>query len=142
MRKAKPGYTVHELCRVFQTRASTYYYQCREKSINHEERIMMAAVKTIAVETNYSYGKRRIHASLLNQGFKLGIFRTKTLMKKANVFAITPRKRHYYPSTGKPHIKAENILARRFYPKTINTHWVGDNLCSHASRLELLGLCA
>ncbi len=47
-------------------------------------------------------------------------------MKKANVFAITPRKRHYCPSTGKPHIKAENILERQFYPKTINTHRVGD----------------
>ncbi len=47
-------------------------------------------------------------------------------MRKANVFAITPRKKHYYPNTGKSHIKADNILRRQFYPETINTHWVGD----------------
>ncbi len=87
---------------------------------------MITAIKAIAVETGHTYGKRRMHASLRNRGFTLGIYRTSTLMKKANVTAITPRKRHYYPNAGKTHIKVRNILERQFYPKTVNTHWVGD----------------
>ena len=126
MKKANPDYTVHELCRVFGVSMSTYYYQCRQRPIKHEELIMMAAIKTIAVETGHTYGKRRMHASLLSRGFEVGIYRTATLMKKANVTAITPRKRHYYPNSGRTHIKATNILERQFYPDTINTHWVGD----------------
>ena len=70
-----------------------------------------------------------MHASLLNRGFKIGVYRTATLMKKANVTAIAPRNRHYYPHAGKNHIKAKNILERQFYPETINT-----------PRLELPGL--
>ena len=126
MKKAEPKYTVHELCLLFQTSVSTYYYQNRMKTINHEELVLIAEIKTIAKETGNSYGKRRIHASLLKRGFKLGLYKTGTLMRKANIFAITPRKRHYYPDSGKAHIKAANILERQFSPETINTHWVGD----------------
>ena len=81
-----------------------YYYQCRPRPVKHEELVMMAAIKTIAIETGHSYGKRRMHASLVIRGFKLGVYRTATLMKKANVTAIAPRKRHYYPNAGKTHI--------------------------------------
>ena len=126
MKKANPTYTVHELCSLFQTGISTYYYQNRRKSINHEELVMIAEIKTIAKETSNSYGKRRIHDSLLNRGFKIGLHRTAILMKKAHVVAITPGKRHYYPNAGKTHIKADNILDRQFYSETITTHWVGD----------------
>ncbi len=61
MKKANPDYTTHELCRVFKVSTSTYYYQCRQKSTHHEERIMVESIKMIAVETNYSYGKRGMH---------------------------------------------------------------------------------
>ncbi len=122
MKKATPDYMVHQLCRVFETDPNTYYYQCQQKPVGHQEHIILESIKTIVVKTCYTYGKRRIHASLINQGFKLGIFRTATLMRKANVFATAPRKKHDYPNTDKPHIKTENILGRQFQPKTISTH--------------------
>lgn len=106
MKKANPDYTVHELCRVFQTSISTYYYQCRQKPIKHEELVMIAAIKTVAIEIGHCYGKRCMHASLLNWGFKLGLYRVATLLKKANDFAITQRRKHYYPNAGKTYIKA------------------------------------
>ena len=126
MKKANPNYTIHELCSLFQSSVSTYYYQNRQKPINHEALLVIAEIKTIAKEVGNSYGQRRIHASLLRRGFKIGLHRTGSLMKKANIVAITPRKRHYYPNAGKTHTKATNILDRQFYPETINTHWVGD----------------
>ena len=47
-------------------------------------------------------------------------------MKRANVIAIRPRKRHYYPNDGTVHKKAKNLLNREFKQQSINTHWVGD----------------
>ena len=56
----------------------------------------------------------------------LGICRTVTLMRKADIKAIRPKKRHYYPNTGKLHKRADNLLNRDFNQPVRNTHWVGD----------------
>jgi len=124
MKKANPDYTVHELCLLFQLSERTYYAQVRQKPMNHKELCMIATIKSIADETGYTYGKRRMRVSLEHQGFKFGIHKTRSLMNKAQVVAIKPKEKHYYPSIGKTHVKASNILARQFSPKTMNTHWV------------------
>jgi transposase InsO family protein len=126
MKKANPDYTVNELCLLFQFSERTYYAQFQQKPVNHKELSMITTIKSIADETGHTYGKRRMRVSLEHQGLKLGIHKTRTLMRKALVVAITPKKKHYYPNTGKTHVKATNILARQFSPKTMNTHWVGD----------------
>lgn len=126
MKKANVDYTVTELCLLFQYGERTYYAQIRQKPINHQELVVTAVIKSTAAETGNTYGKRRMHASLQQQGFKLGINKTASLMKKSHVIAITPRRKHYYPNTGKDHAKATNILDRQFSPETMNTHWVGD----------------
>ena len=126
MKKANPEYTIQELCRLFKVSVSTYYEQIRPRPIKAEEVRVIAAIKHIATETGNTYGKRRMQLELHKQGFALGLYRTASLMKKANVFAITPKKKHYYADGGKTHIKAENLLDRQFQPGTVNTHWVGD----------------
>ena len=47
-------------------------------------------------------------------------------MKMANIKAIRPKKRHYYPNTGKLHKRADNLLNREFNQTNSNTHWLGD----------------
>lgn len=126
MKKANPDYTINELCALLQLSTRTYYAQIQHKPVNHKELAMIVTIKSIANETGHTYGKRRMHASLKNQGFKLGLDKTRTLMKKAAIQAIKPKKKHYYPNAGKAHRKATNILARQFSPKTMNTHWTGD----------------
>ena len=126
MKKANSNYTVIELCSLFQLSESTYYAQARQQPINHEALAMIVAIRSIAIETDNVYGRRRMHVALLQKGFKLGIHKTASLMAKAQIVAITPKPKHYYANAGKVHPKATNILARQFNPKTINTHWVGD----------------
>jgi len=63
---------------------------------------------------------------LNNNGFQLGLHQTATLMKKAEVVAIRPMKRHYYPNNGLEDKYFPNLLNREFTPNTLNTHWVGD----------------
>jgi len=126
MKKATPDYSVHELCSLFQLSESTYYAQQRPKPIQTEETMMIATIKSIAAETSSTYGRRPMKVALAMKGFKLGIYRTATLMKQAAVKAIRPSRKHYYPNAGKAHLIAPNLLDRQFNPEQANTHWVGD----------------
>lgn len=126
MKKANNNYTITELSALFNVKLSTYYYQQQEKMIRPEEIKMIAAIKSVAVETGNTYGKRRMNEALQLQGFQLGRYKTASLMKKACVVAVNPRKKHYYPDSGEIHRKAPNVLNRAFTPETVNTHWVGD----------------
>jgi len=87
---------------------------------------MIIKIKSIANETNNSYGKRRMNVELLNNGLDIGLHQTASLMKKAGVVAIRPMKRHYYPNNGLEDKYFPNLLNREFRPGTLNTHWVGD----------------
>ena len=42
-------------------------------------------------------------------------------MKMANIKVIKPKKRHYYPNTGKLHKRADNLLDRDFNQQKSNT---------------------
>jgi len=126
MNKADNDYTVTELCELFTIKLSTYYYHRQEKPIKLEEEQIIARLKATAIETTNSYGKRRMLKVLRQHGHQLGIYKTATLMKKAHVVAINPKKKHHYPDSGEVHDKAPNVLKRQFNPGTINTHWVGD----------------
>jgi len=126
MNKDATRYTVTELCKVFNIKSSTYYYHQQEKPINVEQSQMIVTLKETAIDTTNSYGKRRMLKVLRQQGHQLGIYKTASLMKKANVVAINPKKKHHYPDSGKVHDTAPNVLQRQFNPGKINTHWVGD----------------
>lgn len=126
MKKANQAYTTTELCALFNVKLSTYYYQHPEKAMNPETIRLMTAIKAVANETDNTYGKRRMHAALKAQGYPLGLYKTASLMKKAQVVAITPKKKHYYLDAGKTHPKAPHVLERGFNPGTRGTHWVGD----------------
>jgi transposase InsO family protein len=126
MKKANPNYSTHELCSLFQLSESTYYAQIRAKPVNDENVMIMSAIKSISSETGATYGRRRMKEALAIKGFKLGIYRTATLMKLALVKALRPSRKHYYPNMGKAHLIAPNLLDRQFNPEQTNTHWVGD----------------
>ena len=63
---------------------------------------------------------------LNNHGIDIGIHKTVSLMKEAQIVAIRPRKRHYYPNGGISNVKVKNILNREFNQPKTNTHWVTD----------------
>lgn len=67
-----------------------------------------------------------MNIELINKGFQLGVYQTATLMKRAEVVAICPKKRHCYPNNGLEDKYFSNLLNREFRPNSTNTHWVGD----------------
>jgi hypothetical protein len=60
-------------------------------------------MRKISIETGYTYGKRRLKHYLNTKGYQIGIYAVASLMKRANIKAIRPKKRHYYPDTGALH---------------------------------------
>lgn len=124
MKKAYSHYTVSELCQILNVPGSSYYYQARESSLAESE--LITQIKDIAQETGNTYGKRRMQVELTSLGHDIGLYRTASLMKKADVVAIRPMRKHYYPDAGKEQTYAPNILKRQFNPSTHNTHMVGD----------------
>ena len=126
VKKANPGYTLTELCTLFQIKQSTYYYQQNTQTMDNKTIQLLVNIKAISAESENTYGKRRIRKELQAMGIDIGIYRTASLMKKAGIKAKTPKKKHYYGDTGKVHKIAPNLLKRQFEQSTPNTHWVGD----------------
>jgi putative transposase len=124
MKKANKKYKVTELCDVFEVSMSSYYYHPVPPNLTDIN--LMTMMTSIASETRNSYGKRRIQVELNELGHAIGLHKTAILMKKANIVAIRPKKKHYYPNSGHEHKYAPNLLKREFNPDTHNTHWVGD----------------
>lgn len=124
MKKEVIKYSVTELCSVFNVSMSSYYY--KPVLPNLVDINFITLIKAISSESRNSYGKRRIQAELNGRGHEIGLHKTASLMSKANIVAIRPKKKHYYPNSGQEHKYAPNLLKREFYPETHNTHWVGD----------------
>lgn len=126
LNKAHPHYHTKELCQLFCHSRSSYYYQVKERALDGETKSILHSIKQISLETGYTYGKRRLRYQLNQQGYRIGMYKTATLMKKANIVAIRPKRRHGYPNIGKAHQIAKNLLNRDFHQYNKHTHWVGD----------------
>ena len=60
LKKANPDYRIGALCCLLGVKESTYYYHCGPKAAKLAELEVIAKIKAIAIETGYSYGKRRM----------------------------------------------------------------------------------
>jgi len=126
VKKANPNYTLTELCSLFQLKQSSYYYQQSPRTLDNQAIQLLVNIKAISATSDNTYGKRRIRKELQTMGFDIGLYRTASLMKKADITAKTPRKKHRYGELEKVHKIAPNLLKRQFEQSKPNTHWVGD----------------
>lgn len=120
--EAEPKTSISKLCSLFEISLSSRYYKPVISPVNEE---VMKTMKQIHQNNFQSYGKRRMSIALAEQGINIGIFKTASLMKKANIVARFPKKPHYYQG-GKQKPTIPNLLKRQFDQEQANTHWVGD----------------
>lgn len=92
--------------------------------INPDVVILHAAAKHTHAEMDATYGSRRMCIELRVQGFNVGRYRVRQMMKTLMLVAKRPG-RHRYPLGGKPAVIAANLLNRQFNPDTLNTWWSG-----------------
>ncbi|NJC99680.1 hypothetical protein EWM58_04960 [Candidatus Erwinia dacicola] len=82
--------------------------------------MLHAAAKHVHAEMDATYGSRCMCIELREQGFNVGRYCVRQIMKTLMLVAKRPG-RHYYPRGGKPAVVRANLLNRQFNPETLNT---------------------
>jgi putative transposase len=118
------------LCEVLQVSRSGFYaYVQRQPSrcVDAEEVALVARVQAIAAETRHSYGSRRMAKQLQDDGFAVGRYKARRLMRQAKVTVERPKKRGPVTTDSRhSYAVAPNVLARQFDVEQPDQVWVGD----------------
>lgn len=126
----KKTWPVDVMCQLLGvTRSGFYRFNKLKQHKPDDDPVELEAIdwiRKIAEETNFTYGSRRMRKALNALGFPFGRRRTKTLMRKANVFVRYRRK--YKVTTNSNHKQPvfENILNRQFQVDKPNQAYVSD----------------
>ena len=84
-----------------------------------------AVVRTSFLQSDRTYGARRVWRDVLAEGFSCGLHRVERLMRMQALKA-RPRRRRLPRDTGKRSMIADNVLDRRFEASAPNQKWVAD----------------
>jgi transposase InsO family protein len=122
-RKAFP---VSRVCRVLRISRSGFY-----EADQRVCKVPVACPVTIKLKALFSandrcYGSRRLSSALRNEGVAIGRFKVRRLMKEHGLKPAWKRKFVHTTDSNHNLPVAENLLNRRFNPKTINHSWVAD----------------
>jgi transposase InsO family protein len=126
----QPAWPVAVLCEVLGVGRSGFYaYQKRQAvpALSPEEIALLERIKAISEKTNHSYGSRRMTKQLQDEGYDVGRFKVRRLMKQAGV-SVEGRRRRGPKTTDSRHgyEVAPNLLARNFDVPAPNVAWCGD----------------
>ena len=117
------------MCKVMQASRSGYYSYLKVLSGHQadKETTLLVAIKVLAAQSRNSYGSRRIAKALQRQGYPVGRFRTRRLMRKAEVVCLQRRCYVITTTKSKPGLPvAENRLQRQFDVDAPNRVWTVD----------------
>jgi len=111
------------------SRSGFYDYMSRHAQVtmDAEETTLIARIQAIAAKTRSSYGSRRMTRALREEGFQVGRYKVRRLMKDAGV--VVKRRSTRKPQTTDSrhdYRVAPNILDREFDVATPNAVWAGD----------------
>ena len=130
IRQQKKAYPVTLLCKVMDVSRSGFYDYMQSHDNSPGDLVgdpgLEARIKAIFRLSRSSYGSRRMLRQLRSEGFRIGRYKVRRLMRdlglKAKVrrrFKVTTESRHSFPV-------APNILERRFDVKEANKVWAAD----------------
>ena len=88
--------------------------------------LLCSRMKALFAESRQSLGSRRMVQQLRKEGFNIGRYRVRKLMKKLNL--VVKKKKRFVITTDSKHLQsvAANILARDFNPSQANRVWSTD----------------
>lgn len=108
--------------------SSAYYAWLSKpiKRINAQEKLLELKMKTLFKTSRQSLGNRQMMKNLCKEGFTIGRYKTRRLMKKLGL--EVKRKKRYVITTDSKHNQpvADNLLNRNFNPSKPNQVWTTD----------------
>ena len=115
------------MCELFQVSRSGYYAFLKRPVKKAEEvSPLIQKVKEIHDQTGGVYGSRRMSAQLKKEGFQVGRYLARKLMKLAKVQVSTPVPKTQTTDSSQSKNSPENLLKRQFDVQEPNQVWVGD----------------
>jgi helix-turn-helix protein/integrase-like protein len=129
IREQKKTYQVTVLCRVMGVSTSSYYAwrQAPEDSVRKQRDEMLAdKAEQIFSEHKSIYGSRRLSDELKKQGFTVGRFKTRRLMKERELAVRYPKKFKVTTDSNHDETISPNRLNRQFKVDKPNQVWTTD----------------
>lgn len=121
-------YPVTVLCRVMQVSPSAYYdWSARgAELIDNATWRLCHRMKALFNESRQSLGSRQLMKQLRKEGFEIGRYRVRKLMKTLGL--VVKRKKRFVLTTDSDHTLpvAKNVLNRDFTPTKMNRVWTTD----------------
>ena len=126
--QCRKQFPIKALCRMMQVSTSGYYeWRARPESARKQaNRRLILQIRAVHLRSRKSYGRRRVHAQLRQEGIICSLGRVARLMRAAGLrgcrrrgFRATTDSRHTLPG-------APNLLARDFSTTAANQVWVSD----------------
>jgi putative transposase len=121
----KEAIPVQQSCRVLDVGRSGYYDAQRRSA---EPVVCKASVhlKAAFMASHQSYGSRRLVTAMANEGFHMGRYKVRSLMRQAALKPVWKRK--FVHTTDSKHDRpiAANVLNRQFTPMAPNLAYVSD----------------
>ena len=121
-------YPIRVLCRVMQVSRSAYYSWCHRSGevIDRGTWQLCHRMKVLFKASRQSLGSRRMMKQLRKEGFEIGRYRVRKLMKRLGL--VVKRKKRFVLTTDSRHGLpiAENLLNRDFSPDERDRVWTTD----------------
>ena len=121
-------YPIRMLCRVMQVSTSGYYdWRSRGGELVDSQRWRLGhRMKALFNESRQSLGSRQMMKQLRKEGFEIGRYRVRKLMK--NLGLVVKRQKRFVLTTDSKHALpvAKNVLNRDFAPAQKNRVWTTD----------------
>jgi len=127
IRREKKAYPVTILCQVMEVSRSGFYHYCNNLKKSAPEEIgLINRIKAIFKEHREQYGSRRIHRQLKDEGYQVGRYKVRRIMRELDLKARAPKR--YKVTTDSQHTfpVASNLLDREFEVDSPNKVWTTD----------------
>jgi transposase InsO family protein len=124
------AFPVTVLCAVMRVSRSGFYdYLARYNSDDDPqpgETALKTRIKEIFNESRQSYGSRRIVKQLQDEGYQIGRFKVRRIMRQMGLKAKTPKRFKLTTNSKHSFPVADNILNRQFDVEAPNKAWTAD----------------
>jgi transposase InsO family protein len=127
IQELEKAYPITVLCKVLEVTRSAYYrYLLKPKNNVAQDVKLIVELKALHKISKQSYGTRRMTKALLDQGYNIGRFKVRRLMRQNGISC--KQRRRYTVTTQSKHelVVANNLLNREFNVTRPNEKWVSD----------------